>query len=59
VRLDASEGKSEGYERARATYSKIINRLHIFSRLFIYIEPVVVEVIKNFDYYFLRCNPSY
>ena len=47
------------WERARATYSKIINRLHIFSRLFIYIESVVVEVIKNFDYYFLRCNPSY
>jgi hypothetical protein len=35
VRLDASEGKSEGYERARATYSKIINRLHIFKIIYI------------------------
>jgi hypothetical protein len=33
--LDASEGKSEGYERARATYSKIINRLHIFKIIYI------------------------
>jgi hypothetical protein len=56
--LDASEQKSEGYERALPILT-IVNKLHIFSRLFIYlyIESVVV-VIKTFNY-FIRCNPSY
>jgi hypothetical protein len=51
--LDASERKSEGYERT--TYT-IINKLQYPRLLLIYNKFIIV--IKNFNY-FRRCNSSY